>query len=148
MCWHLITGQSLWKDVIVAKYISPRNPLDWIRYRIGQTSGASIIWKAINKAAHIIQLGLSWQIGSGAMVRIGTDSWSSSGDHYKLPVFITEHLAHRNIFYLAQIADLAHSSWQGQAWLSAADLDIPQAGARIWQRYIWALKATNIRITE
>ena len=132
----------------MAKYISPRNPLDWIRDRIGLTTSSSIIWKVINKAAHIIQLGLSWHIGTGTMVRIGSDLRSGNGDHYKLLVFITEHLANRNIFYLAQIADLVHTSWRGQAWLTAADLDIPLAGARIWQRYIWALKATNIQITE
>ena len=95
----------------MAKYISPRNPLDCIRSRISQTLGASIIWKAITKAAHIIQEGLSWQIGNGASIRIGIDSWSGSGVYYKFPDFIIEHLAHRNILYLAQIADWVNSSW-------------------------------------
>ena len=85
MCWHLLTGHSLWKEVIVAKYIAPKNTINWIRDRIGSHTGASIIWKDVTKASHIIQHGLSWKIGSGSSVRIGVDSWSGSGEFYKLP---------------------------------------------------------------
>ena len=74
MGWHIITGQSLWKEVMVAKYISPQSPLEWIRGCITLNSGASIIWRAITRAAHILQNGLSWQIGLGTEVRIGTHS--------------------------------------------------------------------------
>lgn len=74
MGWHLITRQSLWKEVMVAKYISPQNPLEWICGNITLKSGTSIIWRAITRASHILHNGLSWQIGSGAKVRIGTDS--------------------------------------------------------------------------
>lgn len=110
MCWHLITGNSLWKEVIVAKYIAPRSTLDWIRDRIWATSGSSIICKVITKVAHIIQRGISWQIGSGESIRIGTDSWSGSGEYHLLPDPLLEHLAHRGITFLAQIADPIHTT--------------------------------------
>ena len=85
MCWHLITGQSLWKEVITAKYISPRSTLYWVRGNFRATPGVSIIWKAITKAAPLIQQGLSWKIGSGDLVLVGSDSWSGSGEYFKLP---------------------------------------------------------------
>ena len=81
-------------------------------------------------------------------MRIGTDSWSGSGVYHKLPDFIIQHLAHRNVIFLAQIVDWAHTSWRQQAWLQAGDLEIPQEGTRIWGKFIWALKASNIRITD
>ena len=136
LCWHLLTAHSLWKEVIIAKYIAPRTTIDWIRDRMGSHSGASIIWKAVSKAAHIIQRGLSWQIGFGASVIIGSNSWSGSGDYYLLPDYLREHLARRDIHFLAQISDPFHTSWRGQAWLSVAQLDIPHDGIRIWNNYI------------
>lgn len=132
LCWHLITGCSLWKELITAKYIAAINTIDWIRGSIVHTPGGSIIWKAITKAAPLIQSRLSWKIGTGDFVRVGTNSWSGSGDYYKLPAWILEHLASLGIRYLTHIADQARTNWHAQSWLSVKDLDIPRDGRLAW----------------
>ena len=54
--------------------------------------------------------------------------WSGSGEFYKLPEYLRDHLARREILYLAQIVDPIHTSWMSQAWLSAEFLEIPPDG--------------------
>jgi hypothetical protein len=76
--WRLITTSSLWTRLITQKYISPRSVQDWIRNPIKDTRNCSIIWKATQKAFHVIGEGLSWKIGKGNKVRIGMDPWPGS----------------------------------------------------------------------
>ena len=84
--WRLLTTTILWKKVVYHKYISPVPLWDWIRNSVNITPGiSSIIWKAICDAFPLIGSGLSWKVGNGTNVRIGSDPWPNSQLNHLLP---------------------------------------------------------------
>ena len=82
--WRLLTTNSLWKEVVEQKYISPRSIVDWVRTPTKKISNASIIWKATVISFDLIGNGLAWRVGNGNNVRRGMDLWPGSRGRHLL----------------------------------------------------------------
>jgi hypothetical protein len=52
--WRLIQGTCLWVQVVRDKYIAPNTVEDWIRKSLKQQNNASIIWKVVIYAFHLV----------------------------------------------------------------------------------------------
>ncbi|XP_060190667.1 uncharacterized protein LOC132619937 [Lycium barbarum] len=76
--WNLRTKDSLWKEYMMSKYCSTRNPV--IRKVIGVQS---LTWRSMCKVRDQIEDNFTWQIGQGHL-SFWYDNWSRNGALYKL----------------------------------------------------------------
>jgi hypothetical protein len=83
--WRLIQGTVLWVQVVRAKYIATDTMENWVRNPFKQSNNASIIWKALTYAFHLVRNWLIWKISKGDKVQISLDPWVGSKAMHQLP---------------------------------------------------------------
>lgn len=143
--WQLLNNRSLWMKVVVSKYITPLNPLDWIRHSHQPIGNISIIWKAVTNVMDLIRNGLNWRIRSSSPVRIREDPWVGCGNAHRLPEELKTHLVDQGITQICHITNNGRSSLIQQAWKSGNVLNIPPPWQQDWRNYIIALTEAHIR---
>jgi len=146
MGWALLTSHSLWTDIAYHKYIWPLNTIEWARLPNWNRVGISSIWKAL--LLPLIRNNIVWRIRNGHSARLGIDPWSGCGGRHRLPQELVTYLNHRGIKAIAQIADHENSDIFHQAWITAAQLNLPQRWHITWKEYCSALTESHIRIVE
>eukprot|EP00253_Pinus_taeda_P031439 PITA_31439 len=148
MGWALLTSHSLWTDISYHKYIWPLNTIDWARLPNWNRTGISSIWKALLHSLPLIKNNIVWRIRNGYSARIGIDPWSGCGGRHRLPHDLIEFLNSRGIRVIAQIADQEGSDIFHQAWMTAAQLNLPNRWLIPWREFCAALTESHIRIVE
>jgi len=63
--WNLHTIDSLWRRIIIHKYIAPNTLLDWIRMERRSIQNVSNQWKSMTLAFRVIGNYLAWRVGIG-----------------------------------------------------------------------------------
>lgn len=63
--WIFFSKCSLWKEVLIDKYIPSGNILDWVRKANKSITGLSNQWKVLTISLPIIQHFLAWKLGNG-----------------------------------------------------------------------------------
>eukprot|EP00253_Pinus_taeda_P035221 PITA_35221 len=94
--WRLLTTDSLWSRVAIAKYIKPHSVIDWLCMRQTQHMHLSNIWKAIIDTIPLLREGITWRIREGNAVCIGIDSWVGCGNAHRLHNGLINHLQDRD----------------------------------------------------
>jgi hypothetical protein len=79
--WNVITKESLWKRILIQKYIAPGTLLEWIRKERKSIVNVSNQWKEMTLAFPVIGSYLAWQVGDGSQVRVGVDGLTTQMTH-------------------------------------------------------------------
>jgi hypothetical protein len=95
--------KGLWVQVISEKYISPTTVEDWVRNPDKQLHNASIIWKVVNSAFHLVGNWLIWKVGKGEKVQIGLDPWIGSKGLHRLPPWLIQDLRSKGFYILDKL---------------------------------------------
>ncbi|XP_042983184.1 uncharacterized mitochondrial protein AtMg00310-like [Carya illinoinensis] len=78
--WRIIQHpSSLAAKVLKDKYFFRT---DLLKVKVG--SNASFLWRSFMEARPVLQEGLSWRIGNGALVNIWLDKWIARPSSYKV----------------------------------------------------------------
>lgn len=116
--WLFLTNDSIWKQILLAKYIYPLSLIDWIRRSDKSCRIASNHWKALLKAFHVIEPYLPWKVGNGNLVWVGRDSILGLPGGVRLSSELKVLLHDRGFHMLDQFCcDRGSSVWQ-QNWIS------------------------------
>jgi hypothetical protein len=87
-----LTQKTLWRLILIAKYIDPLSVVDWIRQRNKPTPNVSTQWKALSHAFSVIGNYLALKVENGAQVRIGYDAIMGCGERIFLAEALTNSL--------------------------------------------------------
>jgi hypothetical protein len=90
--WNLITKESLWKRIIIQKYIAPGTLINWIRWDRKNIHNVSNQWKALTLDFLVVGTYLTWKVGNGSQVRVGADAIMGCGNGIFLLANIIQHL--------------------------------------------------------
>eukprot|EP00253_Pinus_taeda_P005682 PITA_05682 len=110
--------------------------------------GISSVLKALLYSLLLIHSHLTWRINDGSKAHIGVDPWTGGGGRCYIPRDLIRLLNQQNIRVTAQIADQENSSIFTQAWISAAQLNLPLVWHQNWEDYTSALSESHIRIKD
>lgn len=90
--WNFSTKDSLWRSILVEKYIAHDSEMDWIRRIWKSIQNMSNQWKALTLAFPTIGKFLAWKVGSGALVRVRMDAITGCGENVFLPEDLVQYL--------------------------------------------------------
>jgi hypothetical protein len=82
----MITRASLWKEVLIQRYIHPLTLLEWIRLPIKNFINASTVWKALVQAFPLMSHWLPWKVGNGKSIKFGVDPQIDCGNDFRLSI--------------------------------------------------------------
>jgi hypothetical protein len=68
--WRVLTHPSIWKQVIIDKYLHNSSIIDWIRHHSHQHYPASKIWTSLRRALPVINHWTSWRPRSSLQVKV------------------------------------------------------------------------------
>ena len=71
--WDVLFCDSLWNQVLSAKYLKGDSVVTWLRGKHFSTRGVSIIWRGFLQVIPWMGKQLSWQVGNGIDIKIGID---------------------------------------------------------------------------
>jgi hypothetical protein len=87
----LITKDSLWRRIIVKKYIAPNSLLDWIRSEGKSIKNATNHCKAHISTFAVLGDHLAWKVGDGAKIKNGANAIMGCGNMIFLPLDKTQY---------------------------------------------------------
>jgi len=101
--WRFVNNEGLWGRFTKAKYLKGKTMDEWLRLARRHYPKASLVWKALIKAYHMILKWVSWQVGNGGKVRIGEDPWILGvKGNYRFYEVLLENLHDKGIHYLRE----------------------------------------------
>lgn len=80
--WLLLKPKSLSKYVVINKYISPHNLMDWVRLPAWKKHGIFVIWRVVLPTLPTVRNNLTWRINNGTTICIRSKSWIGCGNLY------------------------------------------------------------------
>ena len=95
----------------------------------------------------VIGGGLAWKVGNGLRVRLGANPWMGSKGKHLLSDHLLFTLKPKGLGSLNSLADQSSTIW-AQGWKSATTLDLNIEESTKLERYLIALKTSQIRIRE
>lgn len=103
-------------------------------------------WKAALLSFPVISKHLTWKIGNGKTLRVGEDSWFSSGPRCFLPYPMIQHLRLQRVYGIHQVANNRSSSSIVQSWVSVEALGFRGEQALVWTGFINLLRFHHIHL--
>ena len=73
--WRFLTTDTIWSQICSDKYLRDINKETWILKGHKSKGIASPIWNGLLETRQWIRPGLTWQVGSGADIKIGEVSF-------------------------------------------------------------------------
>ena len=71
--WMVLKGTGIWHQIFSTKYLKNHSVVTWIRQKSFAVNGVSVIWKGFILTLSWAGRCLSWRVGNGEDIRIGTD---------------------------------------------------------------------------
>ena len=71
--WMALNGTGIWYQLLSTKYLKNHSVVTWIRQKSFAVNGVSVIWKGFILTLSCAGRCLSWRVGNGEDIRIGTD---------------------------------------------------------------------------
>jgi hypothetical protein len=82
--WNLLIEDSLWRRIIIQKYIAPNSLLNWITMERKSIHNVSNQWESMTISFPMIGEYLAWRVGNEAHVRIGISSKKEQDQPWKV----------------------------------------------------------------
>ena len=140
----VLHSEGLWHKVLMGKYLKNLSVVAWLKGNNFNFRGVSIIWKGFLQTLPWLGRFLSWLVGNGQDVLLGTDPIIGTQAPHTLPLELKEYLEDLDITTLAQ----AHNIHPGSLhyWFTVEDLYIAGDWKLAWDTYTWGLEMGRIRL--
>jgi hypothetical protein len=146
--WRALTANSIWSQLIKAKYLGSLPLYDWLRKPSLKQPWASSYWKGMVASSQVILHWIRWKPGNGTKILIGRDKILGLGDQSFLSPLLCARLEALGYSYLFQVKRPVAAPSLLDDWLDSAYLSLDGPLALEWSRYTSALKGAGITLTD
>ena len=100
--WRVLFSDNLWHRVLISKYLRQPTVTSWLREKKFNTRGVSAIWRGFIQTLPWMGSHLTWQVGNGNDILIGTDHVIGNHDSFHFPEDLRTYLEDLGIIILTQ----------------------------------------------
>lgn len=135
---------SLWHNVIMAKYFKKISMIQCIRCEVKCKKESSKIWTCLTDTFDIMGQWLAWVPGNGYNIRLGLDPIIGGAPTYTLSKELTDALHHNGYYSLRQVYSGQQNLHAISTWLNPDQLGLSNEYREEWDVYTSAFKRNGI----
>jgi hypothetical protein len=143
-----LTRDSLWRRILIEKYISLANAIEWIRRIRKNIHNVSNQWKSLTLVFPFIGQFLAWKVGSWVQVKVGIDTILGCGEGIFLPKYLILYLHEQGRCKLNKFDNPLLSSVWSQGWLQDQALGLEGSSSQCWDGLLAEIRKEHVRLMD
>jgi len=144
--WRGLFFDTIWNRILVDKYLRNLSIFEWFRSLPHRKHNISTIWRGFVDVAQEIGSHIAWQIGSGALVKVGIDPVVGGGQNEFLPDGLFFFFHERGYSSLDHFGIKA--SVRSRYWLSPEYFQMAASYRQDWRNYVTLLNRLGVTLGQ